>query len=428
MGKNGVKTKVIMKENKDAGESFASIMKNTRDPQSMHNKMLEIKTAVTECTKFMRTMSKLIHLEEDESKPDQSYLIALANWMDYEVSQCFEDIDIKQNILGLYEYQNISKDQIAVINFKYNSLMDSFTIMNMMQICKNLSLYKQYLCEETIVEIKHQSGRTSSKKTVNDVVVSVDGRHKFAIRLFNAIPGTTFKVFTIKTVTELLEKLENDDEDTIKHNTKINTILEKNAAEIEIVVKGCKDIDIKDIYMSSDETYKYAIAICCSKLYVRTYKVSQAIRIPDMNPSRIREAVENGLARYKNERVIKANKGAYNELCDSVMMLEENFDRYYDGYVKTGNVTNIFENYVMDVAEAKKDKQHMKLQFSRIVQFFKMKASPIVNNTQSAELRALFNTADRQFSSMLSEAEKLDMENNPLDDADETHADETHAE
>jgi hypothetical protein len=185
--------------------------------------------------------------------------------------------------------------------------------------------------------------------------------------------------------------------------------------KIKQVVSGCRNIDLKQHYLDKmqDPVYTYALMMTIGKLYVKTYNVSQSLRIPDMDPSRLRIAIEGGLQRYKNERIIKQNHGAYRELIDSVIMLEENFDNYYNGYVKTGNVANIFEQYVIDVAEEKKDKKHMKAQFAKIITFFKMKAQPIIQKSQAPELRNLFNAADKKFSSFMTDAEKLEVNEDP---------------
>jgi hypothetical protein len=401
----GPKQVMIMKEHGDTGDSFAAIMKNTRDLNCVHTKMVEIARVIKDCTHFMRIMSKLL-ISLD---PEDSYLHSLANWMDFEVGKCFDGIDIKQNILGLYEYQDVSAEVSAFVDVRYNMLMDSFSVMNLIYICKILSPYKQYLCTEEEETITHASGRKTTKKIIKDLNIERDAYDALATRFFNFIPGSMFKPFAVKTVDELLSKLEGE-----------STILGNHIPETSAVVRGCREIDLKQLYIDhiDDKDYKYALMLSCAKLYVRTYRVSQSIRIPDMDPSKLRRAIESGLERYKHERVIQNNASAYHELCDSVAMLEENFDEYYNGYVKTGNLTNIFEQYVVDVAEEKKDKKHMKVQFSRIIQFFKMKAAPMIKNSNSVELKKLFNTADKKFSSFLSEAEQLEADTG--DDAPET--------
>jgi hypothetical protein len=411
MPRNGV----IVRENKDASDSFLSIMKNSRDISSTYPKMLEIRDRVFECTKFMRTMSKLLQFGNDET----SYFILFANWIDMEIYDCFKGIEIPTNQLGLHEFRDLPKEMEKHINDQYDLLMDSFGIMNLIHSCKLLTPYKQHLCVEREETIKFPSGRSKVKKHVDDINIDNNERTAFANRLFNSIPGSTFKPFEFRGVDDLLSKLDDADVDADADADADNTetprklvapIIMNNKEIIDKLINECRQIDIKQIYITGDETYKYAAAACMAKFYVRTYKLSKAIRIPDMDPSRLRDAIEAGLERYKNERTIKNNYAAYRELCDSVVMLEENFERYYDSYVKTGNISNIFEFYVMDVAEAKQDKQHMRIQFARIVNFFKMKAAPIMQNSGSPQLRMMFNAADRQFSSILSDAEKLDLE------------------
>ncbi len=408
---------IILKEHRDTGDSFSSIMKNTRDLSSVHEKMLEISRTVKECTHFMKIMSNLLQLGETAEK---SAVYSLANWMNFEVDKCFEGIDIPRNHLGLYEYRDVPKSMSEYVDTRYNMLMDSFTVMNLICICKNMHHYKQYLCVETDETITHRSGRTKTKKIIRDLTLDRAEWYALATKLFNAIPGNVFKPFTLKTMDELMARIDDGDadgdddgdDDVTVRTTPSKIALADHVADIEIVVRGCCAVDLKELYVNNldNDDYRYALIASCAKLYVRTHRVSQAIRIPDMDPSKLRNAIEAGLERYKNERVIQSNAAAYRELCDSVAMLEENFDGYYNNYVKTGNIANIFEQYVFDVAEEKKDKKHMKVQFSRIIQFFRMKAAPIIQNSKSPELQHLFNTADKKFSSFLSDAEKLDVE------------------
>lgn len=411
-------TKVILKEHGDTGDSFVNLMKNTRDLRAEHEKMLEIVSRSRETIKFMKIVSKLLKLHTDDNE-ENSPLYSLAKWMDFEINACLQGIDIPLNSLGLPEYGGVSKEQTALVDQRYNMLMDSFTIMNMIEMCKNLNPYRQHLCTEREDEIIHPSGRKTVKKIVEEIkFANREGYVQESVKFFNKIPGNIFKPFTVKSIDSLLDKIdaESSDEEELKtvKGTSVGTFttpLIEYKDQIKTVVELCREIDIKEIYNDNfdDELMKYTLMLVCSKLYVRTYEVSQSIRIPDMDPSKLRGAIENALERYKNERTIKDNMGAYREIIDSVAMLEENFDSYYNGYVKTGNIANIFEQYVVDVAEAKKDKKHMKMQFSRIITFFKMKAAPILKNSQSPELKNLFNAADKKFSSFMDDAEMLEL-------------------
>jgi hypothetical protein len=132
-------------------------------------------------------------------------------------------------------------------------------------------------------------------------------------------------------------------------------------------------------------------------VYNSCHNIYCIVTSPDVDVHNLSQIIINAVSGLRKQ-LPRCDK-AFDKIEESVGLLETNFDEYYKDYLQSNDSTNIFTNFISDVATNCKHDTQLIFQCRRIVDFFRKTArQKIASGTLSGKEKTVFDTLIRQYS------------------------------
>jgi len=235
-------------------------------------------------------------------------------------------------------------------------------------------------------------------------------------------------------------------EEMVKEGTKDNSYITlKNSKYIKNLIITRRNLQDHDQYIKSEDQIKENIAYCERFIYdypgpeltifpfssfelkniwdeprmkehpqVKTYiltcltifndKIKKIVKLTlsaDVDVKGFSGAVSSQLTAARKQ--IRYCDKAFDKIEQSIDLLEDNFDGYYQDMVRSKNPNLIVENFVLDVSKQQKHDRKTTIQFKKIMQFYRKNTE---GKTNDPRLQQLFKLLDKNFSLLDKDTEK----------------------
>lgn len=157
--------------------------------------------------------------------------------------------------------------------------------------------------------------------------------------------------------------------------------------------------NFKSFYHSDAATdnVKETILLYLHRLYHITHEVYEAASDPDFSVDDLIQTVSEALEDLKTRPELERCDDAFQLILNSTDLLRNNFKNYYRDMKNSGNPSVIMENFVLDVADASKDKvgARVRSSFQKIIRYYRKVAKDQPKNSKS---QVLINELEKNFS------------------------------
>jgi hypothetical protein len=322
------------------------------------------------------------------------------------------DVDFNK---GYSKYVNMKDIAIRYINlFKF--LANSKAISELEGILENV---KEFLAELEKNFTECFTYDTAKLNRIHDKYPFVNAEENEEIlkftKKFNLVKKSNIVKYILDTCNNLI---------TYKNNlSDINTLSDKfitRYAGNNLHILPHLSVNIKFVYLGSDDGDKKILLLFLHKLYTIAYLMYEEYGKPDINMDNFVKAIEIAIKDLRGK--IPRCDQAFKIIEDSSKMLESNYPTYYKDYVSTNNSMIIAENFIQDVANNVSTKSpKVAFQFRRIITELKRMASraSTLDPKYKEMINVLSDTADTNFDSIKKQENLSEEECDDCEDSDE---------
>lgn len=135
------------------------------------------------------------------------------------------------------------------------------------------------------------------------------------------------------------------------------------------------------------------ILLLLHMLYTVSLEIYNLMSSPDIDIARFSEVLIEAITKVQQQPELHRCKKAFNQIKNSVGLLQTNFSGYYKDFIQSKNPSTLIESFVVDVANNEKSDPESTRQFRKIVAYYG-KVSRQSGKTQDPRLAKIFSVLE----------------------------------